>query len=325
MIDGLESAPEDEVMRTTLAGPVILAMLLAAPLLAHGQDVTDPVTILPLPGFGDEPEPPSPDEGSGTVRLGSALKGIGKDNPVLARVNGSEIRWADVVASARDLPPDYRGQIELIFPALVERLIDLRLIISAGREEGLAEDEKVRRAVDAFENRVISEAFIRREVAGQITNAMLRERYDARLKRQQVEAEVRARHILLEREEDAWAVIAKLEAGADFPSLARKHSAGPTAEQGGDLDYFRRGDMVAEFADAAFALQAGEYSREPVKTQFGWHVIKVEDRRGEVAGSFFRMRPELRKEVSRELLNKLLRKLRAQAKIELYPGSSPVQ
>ena len=312
-------------MRDSLAGPVILAMLLAAPLLAHGEAFTDPVPILPVPGYGDEPEPPAPEEAPGTERLGSALKGIGKGNPVLARVNGSEIRWADVVASARDLPPNYRDQVEIIFPALVERLIDLRLIISAGRKEGLAEDEKVSRAVEAFENRAISEAFIRREVAERITDAMLRERYDAWLKRQEVEAEVRARHILLEREEDAWAVIAKLEAGGDFPSLARRHSTGPSAEQGGDLDYFRRGDMVAEFAEAAFALQAGEYSREPVKTQFGWHVIKVEDRRGEVAGSFFRLRPELRKEVSQELMNKLLRKLRAEATIELYPGSTPAQ
>ncbi|MEE8507131.1 MAG: peptidylprolyl isomerase, partial [Kiloniellales bacterium] len=129
----------------------------------------------------------------------------------------------------------------------------------------------------------------------------------------------------LESEADAWAAIAALDAGTDFAALARDRSVGPTGVQGGDLDYFTRDTMVPEFADAAFALEVGAYSRAPVKTEFGWHIIKVEDRRAETPPSFFQMRGKLRNEISRDLLNVLLSQLRSQAKIELYPEAAPLR
>ncbi len=312
--------------RARLASLVFAAALLVGAGDAWAEAFTDPVNEQPDPPAGQPQAKDSPSaEPPGTERLGTALEEIAKEDPLLARVNGEEIRWADIVESARGLPEPYRSQIEVIFPALLERLIDVRLIAWAGRQAGLAEDEAVRRQVAEFEDRLISETFIRREVADQITIQMVRAGYDAYAAGLAARAEVRARHILLDNEADAVAVIAALDAGADFAELAQERSLGPSAERGGDLDYFTRNNLTPEFAEAAFELEVGEYSRSPVKTVFGWHVIKVEDRRAEEQAGFFQMRAELREKITRELMNAILRGLRARAEIELFPESERTQ
>ncbi len=307
--------------RARLASLVVSAVLLAGTGGAWAEAFTDPV---------DEPsDPPAPEasgqaeiEGPETKRLGTALDEMAKEDPLLAKVNGQEIRWSDVAASAHDLPEEYRSQVEVIFPALLQRLIDVRLIVWAAREAGLAEDEELRALVTEFEERMISEALIRRRVADRVTLAMVRARYDAYVERLAARAEVRARHILLDSEDEAKEIIAALEAGADFAELARERSLGPTAEQGGDLDYFTRENMTPAFAEPAFALEVGAYSRTPVKTDFGWHVIKVEDRRTEEVRGFFKVRADLREKITRELMDELLRDLRERAEIELFPEAA---
>jgi peptidyl-prolyl cis-trans isomerase C len=166
---------------------------------------------------------------------------------------------------------------------------------------------------------VLSDTLIRRQVADRVTEDMLRARYDAHIEGLAARTEVRARHILLDSEARAREAIAALDAGADFAALARARSMGPTAEQGGDLDYFTWDNMVPDFATAAFDLEIGQYSPDPVRTEFGWHVIKVEDRRAEGAASFEEMREGLRESATRELLDELLQTLRGRAEIELYP------
>lgn len=254
-----------------------------------------------------------------TERIGAAMDALSKGNPVLARVNGHEIRWTDVEASAGDLPAEYQGRIEAILPALLGRLIDRRLLVNAGREAGLAEDTGVRQKVTAFEDRVISEAFVEQKISATIDTKTLRARYDAYRQKLSDRAEVRARHILLKSREAALAVIAELDKGADFATLARERSLAPSAKEGGDMDYFTRDSMAPEFAEMAFRLKVGDYSPAPLETKFGWHVIKVEDRREEAPRSFFAMRDELRQEVSRELLERALAGFRRKADIELFP------
>jgi len=259
-----------------------------------------------------------------TERIGTALDALGKGNPVLARVDGYEIRWADVEASAVDLPAEYRGRIEAILPALLGRLIDRRLLAIAGRDAGLAEDPAVRKEVTAFEDRAVSEAFVEQKISAAIDTKTLRARYDEYRRRLADRAEVRARHILLKSREEALDVIAELDKGADFAALARARSLAPSAEQGGDMDYFTRDSMAPEFAEMAFRLKVGEYSPAPLETKFGWHVIKVEDRREEVPRSFFRMRDELRQDASRQLLERVLDDMRRRADIELFPEASGI-
>ena len=263
-------------------------------------------------GGRDAPDPP------GHRTPGHGAPGYRPGNPLLAPVNGREIRWADIEKSAQGLPEEIRSKLETIFPALLQRLIDVQLLIWAAREDGLAEDAEVRRLVSEYEDRVLSDTLIRRQVADRVTEDMLRARYGAHIEGLAARAEVWARHILLDSEVRAREVIAALDAGADFAALARERSLGPTAEHGGDIDYFTRDNMIPGFAAAAFALEVGHYSPDPVRTEFGWHVIMVEDRRAEGAASFEEMRDELRESAIRELLDSLLRDLRGRAEIE-YP------
>ncbi len=297
-----------------LAG--VLAALLAGQPGARAQQTGAQQTGAQQTGSEPAEAPPA---SPGTERLGTALQDIGQENPLLARVNGREIRWADIEESARDLPEEYRSQLGTIFPALLQRLIDLQLLVWAAREDGLAEEAEVRRLVAEYEDRVLSDTLIQRRVADRVTEEALRLRYDAHIEGLAARSEVRARHILLETEEAAREVIAALDSGADFAELARERSLGPSAEEGGDLDYFVRDNMVPEFATAAFAMEIGQYSSDPVRTEFGWHVIKVEDRRAEGAASFEEMQDELRESATRELLDEFLQTLRERAEIELYP------
>ena len=307
---------------TLLRAAPLAAALLFAPPFALAEPAREPVEILPLP----PPEiPPAAKPMPESERLGTALMRFAEKNPVLARVEGHEIRWSDVVALAQELPPEYRSQIEVIFPALLDRLIDMRLVVQAGRDAGLARDEKISRVVTLFEDRAISETFIQRHMAERITTAMLRARYDAYVEQLSRGAQVRARHVLLDSETEAWEVIRLLQSGADFATLARRRSVGPTAELGGDLDYFTRDGMVPEFTDAAFKLKVDEYSQSPVRTAFGWHVIKVEDRRARDAPSFFKMRDQLREEIGRAIMDDLLRGLRAKADIEVFPEGGEIR
>jgi peptidyl-prolyl cis-trans isomerase C len=274
---------------------------------------------------GARAQQPAPPAGPATERLGTALQQIGRENPLLAVVNGKEIRWADIEKSALGLPEDIRSQIETIFPALLQRLIDVQLLVWAAREDGLAEDPEVQRLVADYEDRVLSDTLIRRQVADRITPDMLRARYETHIASLAARTEVWARHILLDSEARAREIITELDAGADFAELARARSMGPTADRGGDLDYFTKDNMTPDFAAAAFALEVGRFSPDPVQTQFGWHVIKVEDRRAEGAASFEEMQDELRESMTRELLDELLQDLRGRAEIELYPEARKAQ
>ena len=268
------------------------------------------------------PPPPASDQAAPTESLGGALDALGRDNPVLARVDGHEIRFADVAASAGDLPDTYRGRIEAVLPALLGRLIDQRLLVQAGRAAGLAADPTVRRKVAEFEDRAIGEAYVEAAVGDAVSAEALGQRYDQYVREVEARTEVRARHILLSSREAALAIIAELDEGADFATLARERSIAPSAAAGGDVDYFRRDSMAPEFAEMAFALQVGEYAKAPLHTAYGWHVIKVEDRRSETPRSFSEMREELRRKAGREVLDRRLVELRRNAKIELFPDAT---
>lgn len=130
--------------------------------------------------------------------------------------------------------------------------------------------------------------------------------------------EVRARHILVKTMDEATAVIAELDGGADFAETAKDKSIGPSAQDGGDLKYFTRDQMVAPFADAAFSLCVGEVTRQPVETKFGWHVIKVEDRRPVKAPSYAEVEQDLRRQETASLIAHMLSELRDGAQIQRY-------
>jgi peptidyl-prolyl cis-trans isomerase C len=250
------------------------------------------------------------------------------EDPVVAIVDGTEVHRSDVEAVARALPEQFR-QVPLpqIYGMLLDRAIDFRLLANAAEEEELAADPDVQAALAKARADVLRDVYIRGKIDEGTTDARLRERYDA-LKDDEgfAEEEVHARHILVGSEDEAKKVIADLEGGADFAALAGEHSVDPSARtNGGDLGFFRRGQMVPEFAEAAFALEAGKRTTEPVQTQFGWHVIEVVERRTGTP-SFEETEPRLRQEVAREIVTALVADLRDGAAIERFNlDGSPMQ
>jgi peptidyl-prolyl cis-trans isomerase C len=248
-------------------------------------------------------------------------------DPVVAVVDGAEVRRSDVEAVARALPEQYR-QVPLpqIYGMLLDRAIDFRLLANAAQAQDLAEDPAVQAALEKARIDVLRDAYIRQQIEQGTTEDKLRARY-AQLKEGEgfAQEEVHARHILVGSEQEAKEVIAKLEGGTEFAALAEERSIGPSAPQGGDLGFFRREQMVPEFAEAAFALAPGEHTKEPVQTQFGWHVIEVLERRMGTP-SFEETEPQLRQELAREIVTALVADLRDEADIERFNlDGSPMQ
>ena len=236
---------------------------------------------------------------------------------VVARVNGEEIRQSDILRMLQQLPDEVRNMPQgQLFTLLLERAVDRILVIDAARKSGLAEDPVIRARVKAAEDDVLWAVFLERQVQENLTEKRVRKAYD-RISGAAAEEEVKASHILLASEEDARAVIRDLEGGAEFKAVAREKSIGPSRESGGDLGYFSRSQMVNEFSAAAFAMNVGEISKEPVKTQFGYHVIQLENRRRAEAPSMQEAMPQIQQEVTREVLTEVLGSLRKGADIEV--------
>ncbi len=241
------------------------------------------------------------------------------DDPVVARVNGSELHRSDVYAAQRSLPQQYQqAPIEQIYSRLLDQMVQGMLIADAGRKEKLADDPEVKRRVALAENREIQEVYLNHLVEAATTDARLHEQYDKFIKGQPAREEVSARHILVASEEEAKAIIVELGKGADFAAVAKQKSTDPAKDTGGDLGYFTRDSMVPEFADAAFALGKGEYTKVPVHTQFGWHVIKVEDRRSAPPPTFEESKDELTTELAREVIAAKVQSLKDGAKVETF-------
>jgi peptidyl-prolyl cis-trans isomerase C len=240
-------------------------------------------------------------------------------NTVVARVDGTELHLSDVEAAQQNLPPQAQKlPLEQIYPMLLDRLVDGALITEAGRKEHLEQDPELQVRLKRYEDRLIQEAYLNQAIKAAETEDQLKARYQTFAKDTAGREEVHAQHILVKTEDEAKSVIAELDKGADFAELAKKYSTDPSASSGGDLGYFGHDDMVKAFTDAAFALSPGRYSKTPVKTEFGWHVIKVEDRRAGKPPSFEEAREQLSRDLAHEIIDAKLQNLRGAAKIEEF-------
>jgi peptidyl-prolyl cis-trans isomerase C len=240
-----------------------------------------------------------------------------QDNPVLARVNGVEIRQSDVDLADADIGQGLPGVTgEARRDALLSYLIDVTILAqaAAAKELDAAPDFAARLAY--ARNKVLMEALLSDITKTAASEAEMKKLYDESVAKMTPEEEVRARHILVETEDQAKDVIAKLKAGADFEKLAREISKDPSAKtNGGDLEYFTQGQMVKEFSDAAFKLGKGEISA-PVKSQFGFHVIRVEDKRSKPVPTYDQVKEQVSAFIVRKAQAELVMKLRQEAKVE---------
>ncbi|MBP2301443.1 peptidylprolyl isomerase [Azospirillum picis] len=241
-------------------------------------------------------------------------------DPVVARINGEELHKSDVTRMVAQLPPQVQQMpIEMIYPAVLDQLVSGKLVASAGYKAGLADSPEVKDELKRAEERAVQRAYVQKEIKARITPEALQKAYQDYLKQNPAQEEVKAAHILVEKEDEAKAIIAQLKKGADFAKLAKEKSKdAAAAAQGGDLGYFTKDAMVEPFANAAFAMKPGEVSKEPVKTQFGWHIIKVEDKRTQPQPTLDEVKPELEQTLSKDLVTALVDELRGQAKIETF-------
>ena len=245
---------------------------------------------------------------------------------VVAIVNGKKVTRADVIASAQSLPAEYQSKIDAIFPALIDRLVDLTLLAEEGHKQNLQDDAEVKARIEQVTNQVIQEVLIRRHLQTMMTEDAIKARYAKFVAEQPAQTEIRASHILVATEEEAKDIIKQLEGGADFATVAKEKSTDPSAKQnGGDLGYFAAGDMVPEFSQAVFAMEKGESSKAPVKSQFGWHVIKVVDKRSKAPPTLEETHGHIEEMLSGELLTAYLTSLRSAATVEKFnPDGTPI-
>ena len=238
---------------------------------------------------------------------------------VVATVNGQQITEADLTLAEADLdqqfsrlPPEQRRA------AALSALIEIRLLASEGEAKGLDKDPEFERRMAFLEQRALHSAVIDREVSSKITDEEIRKRYDTEMSNTPPVNEVKARHILVKTKEEADAIIKQLDAGGDFEKLANENTTDPSGkETGGDLGYFGPGQMVPEFEKAAFALDVGAYTKQPVQSQFGFHVIKVEDKRTQQPPAFDQVKDQIRSILLRENYFALVKSLRGAAKVDI--------
>lgn len=234
---------------------------------------------------------------------------------VVARVNGRDITEGDLSLALGPPQPGQPPQTpEQRRASALAALIDLRAVAGQAVEAGL-DDEDLERRVSFLRDRELHNAYLEQTIEPAITEALMRERYDQEVGAIEPVEEIRASHILLETEDEAREVITALDGGADFAELARSRSTGPSAAQGGDLGFFGPGRMVPAFDQAARSIPVGEYSREPVQTQFGFHVINVTDTREVGPPPFEQVREQIREILRRELYVETLRDARDAADV----------
>ena len=257
------------------------------------------------------------------------------DDPLLAKVNGVEIHQSDLV-----LAEEEAGQIPPMSPDakrdyLVAFLTDMVLVSQDAENKKIGDTPAFKKKLAFARNKVLMSALLESTGKEALTEAAMRQVYDDAVKQMGEEKEVRARHILIRApagdeqaskaaEAKIKGVIERLKKGEDFAKVAEEVTEDPSGKaNGGDLGYFSKEQMVPEFANVAFSLEPGKIS-EPVKTQFGWHVIKTEEKRTKPVPSFDEVKPQLEAYVTRKAQAELVTKLREGAKVEkFYKSEAP--
>jgi len=235
---------------------------------------------------------------------------------VIATIDGDDITLNLVMALISQLPQQYQGQpFERLYDPILDDIIDTRLAAAEAKRSGIADDPLIEELAQRAYDRVMAEAWLSIEIQNRITDEMIEARYKEIAADEDSRTEIRARHILVNTEAEAEDIIRRLKEGESFEELAKTLSIGPSGPNGGDLGYFQRGDMVPSFADASFALEVGAISENPVQTNFGWHIIKAEDRRVIPIPPLAEIGVQIGQAMASELASKIADELYEKAKI----------
>ena len=240
-----------------------------------------------------------------------------KDDKVVAIVNGHEIKVSevqmatdDIIGQLPDLPPKLR------YPFVVEYLIERHLLAQYAVKDGIAETDEYKRRLALYQAKALRDAYFYQKIRPMVTEEEIRKVYDDEAAKLQQTERVRARMILVGTQQEAQDILARLAKGEKFEDLAKKYSLDGSKDYGGDLGYFTAAEMVPEFSKAVFSLKVGETS-QPVKTDFGWHIIRLEDRKQGAAQPYDQVKQAIRNVLLRQKVGEVMQKIRAASKVEI--------
>ncbi|HEV2264975.1 MAG TPA: peptidylprolyl isomerase [Stellaceae bacterium] len=242
-------------------------------------------------------------------------------DPVVARVNGQTLTRMDVEIAYSALAPDVRKRvtIEQAYPQIIDRLVGMVVAAQAAEKARVDADPLIRKRLMLARDQILQDAYFNSIAHKEITKEQLQAAYAQYAKNAPKQEEIKARHILVSSQKEAEDVIAQLKKGADFATLANEKTIDPSGKtSGGDLGWFTKDEMVPEFANAAFALKKGEFTQTPVHTEFGWHVIQVEDRRPAKALPYEQEAPRLAQDMATKVIGERVKELDQSAKVEIF-------
>lgn len=250
--------------------------------------------------------------------LGLQLPAFAQEDTVVAKVGELEIHQSELDLAIANLDPQL-AQLpdEQKKVAALSTIIDVKLLVKDAEAEGLRDTDDFKKRVNFISDRELHNAYFRKHVSDAVTPEEVKARYDKEVAVLPQEEEVHARHILVESEDLAKDVIKQLDAGKDFAEIAKEKSTDSNKDEGGDLGWFGKGRMVPEFEEAAFGLEKGAYTKTPVKSQFGFHVIKLEDKRIAPPPPFEQVEQQVRQLVMRDKYVALVEKAKAEQKIDI--------
>ena len=253
------------------------------------------------------------------VMTAAALPVLAADDPVIATVNGKDVHLSAVKDAQQAIPQARQLPLNMVYPQLLDHVITGELLLDQAKKLKLEDDANVKAAFKQAQAHILQQAYLSRKVDADITESQMKARYEEVKNTAPVKEEVKARHILVDSEDAAKEVIADLKNGVKFEDEAKAKTKDPSGKSsGGDLGYIGKEDTVPEFSEAAFKLKPGEVTSAPVKTQFGWHVIKVDERRNKPAPTYEEAMPQIRDELARADVQKILDGLQKTAKVKRF-------
>lgn len=246
-----------------------------------------------------------------------------KPDTVLATVDGQKITFRDLNIAYAGLSDSVKQQPQAqVLPQLLNQLINGKALEIEARKEGLQNQTDVKASIDAATATVLQNALLRKDIAPQVTEDKIKAAYAAQYAGKPGEVEVHAEHILVKTHAQAQSLIDQLNKGADFATLAKANTTDPSGtSNGGDLGWFKKGDMVAAFSDAAFALKPGQISSAPVQSPYGWHVIKLLETRVDPVQTLDQVHDALAESMEQAALRAELEKYRTAAKVVVFDAN----
>lgn len=249
-------------------------------------------------------------------------------NTVVATVNGSKIHLNSLEQDKNAIPQLRGAKMDQVYPLLRQQAIMSELTLQQARKSDIKNDPKVKKQIAHVTDMILRENYLMKQAEAKVSDKKVRDFYDKSASEFKSEKQIKARHILVRTEDEARAIIKELNSGADFAKLAETKSIAPEGKNGGELPWLTKNMMVPEFSGAAFAIQTGKISSVPVKTEFGWHVIKVEDAKMTELPSFAKAKDTIRNILLKQETQRIMLGLVRNASIKYYkldgsPDSAP--